>query len=124
MLAAFMLCVAGFLLFSAWSFLKRRNWARKIFVVLFVLGAFWGGFVFLFFGLGVGVFNLLPQPPSPPEAPSSFDVAFRVMGIMFGLMAAGFGVLFLWLVKRLRASDVRAEFQVQPFSNKTMEPTR
>jgi hypothetical protein len=116
-----MLCVAAFLLFAAWSFLKRRDWARKTFVVLFVLGAAWGGFVFLAFGLGMGVFNLLSQPPSSPGVPTAFDSAFRIMGIMFGVVGAGFAVLFAWLVKGLRSPDTRAEFHVTPLSNKPLQ---
>lgn len=110
MLAAFMLCAAVFLLFSAWSFLKRRNWARKTFVVIFALGAVWGGLVFLAFGLGMGVFNILPQLPSS-EAPPGLGSAFRIMGIMIGLVAAGFAALFIWLIKCLRSPGIRGEFQ-------------
>jgi uncharacterized membrane protein YozB (DUF420 family) len=119
-IAAFMLCVAAFLLFSAWSFLRRRNWARKTFVVLFTLGAVWSGFVFLVFGLGLGVFNYLPQSPSP-EVPSSVDSMFRFMGIMFGALAAAFAVLFGWLIRRLRSADVRAEFHAQPLSSESLQ---
>lgn len=114
-LAAFMLCLTVFLVFSAWSFLKRRNWARKLFVVLFALGAAWGCFVFLAFGLGMGVFNLLP-PTAPPEAnmPSSVGSMFRVMGIMFGLLAVAISALFVWLIKRLRSPEIRSEFESVP----------
>jgi uncharacterized membrane protein YozB (DUF420 family) len=109
-LVAFMLCVSAFLVFAAWSFLKRRNWARKTFVVVFALGAVWSAFVFLAVGLGFGVFDVFREPPSATGVPPSVQAAFRVMAIMFGTLAAGIGALFVWLIKRLRSSDVRAEF--------------
>src|SRR4030095_12111898 len=55
-LGAVVLIVQGFLLFSARSFLKRRNWARRTFVVVFVLSAVWAGFTTLA-ALGMGVMN-------------------------------------------------------------------
>lgn len=113
LLAGFMLCVAAFLLFAAWSFLKRRDWARKTFVALFALSAIVGGLVFLVLGLGMGVFDLLPTPHSG-QTPPTLGSLFRVMAVMIGLVAAVFAALFLWLIKRLRSADVRAEFQVRP----------
>lgn len=112
--AAVWLCVAAFLLFTAWSFLQRRNWARRTFVVLFVLGAAWSVATFLLC-LGMGVFSLVPGTSRDgPEFPPSAAGMFRVMGIMFAIMSGGFFALFAWLVKRLRAPDIRAEFVVQP----------
>jgi len=109
--AVVLLCVSAFLVFAAWSFLKRRNWARKTFVVVFALGAAWSAFVFLAFGLGFGVFDVFREPPSAAGMPPSFQAVFRVMGIMFGTLAAGVGALLIWLIRRLRSSDVRAEFE-------------
>lgn len=108
-LAAVVLIVQGFLLFAAWSFLKRRNWARRTFVVVFVLSAVWAGFTTLA-ALGMGVFMPHTTPPGS-EMPASFAGVFRMMGIMLALVSAAFAVLFVWLVKRLRTPDVRAEFQ-------------
>jgi hypothetical protein len=111
--AAIWLGVAAFLLFAAWSFLQRRNWARRTFVVVFVLGAAYGVASCLFC-LGIGAFNLVPGTPRPgSEFPPSAAGLFRAMAIMFAIMSAGFVVLFSWLVKRLRAPDVRAEFVVR-----------
>lgn len=106
--AAFVLIVQGFLLFAAWSFLKRRNWARRTFIVVFVLSAVWAGFTTLA-ALAMGVIN-----PSPnPGMPSSFVGIFRMMGFVFAIVSAAFVVLFVWLVKRLRTADVRAEFRTE-----------
>jgi hypothetical protein len=43
--------------------------------------------------------------------PSSFVGIFRMMGFVFAIVSAAFVVLFVWLVKRLRTADVRAEFK-------------
>lgn len=108
-LAAFVLIVQGFLLFVAWSFLKRRNWARRTFVVIFVLSAVWAGFTALA-ALGMGVF-MSHVPPHGSDMPAAFAGIFRMMGIVMAIISAAFAVLFAWLVKRLRTPDVRAEFQ-------------
>jgi heme/copper-type cytochrome/quinol oxidase subunit 2 len=107
-LAAFVLIVQGFLLFAAWSFLRRRNWARRAFVVVFVLSAAWAGFTALA-SLGMGV--LMPHTPRPgSEMPPAFAGVFRIMGLLMAIVSAAFAVLFAWLVKRLRTPEVRAEF--------------
>jgi hypothetical protein len=111
-IAASILCLVSFLLFASWSLLKRRNWARKTFVVVFVLGIVWSGVALLGLAFGVGVFNLLPSPPGSPEFPPGALTGIRVMIAMSAIVVAGLGLLFFWLVRRLRAPDVRAEFVV------------
>ena len=108
-LAGFVLIVQVFLLFAAWSFLKRRNWARRTFVVVFVLSAIWAGFTTLA-ALGMGVF--MPHAPhGGSDMPAAFAGIFRIMGVVMALLSAAFTVLFVWLVKRLRTPDVRVQFQ-------------
>ena len=110
--AAFMFILSAFSLYASWSFLQRRSWARRAFVVFLALGVAWAAFVFLGFGVGVGVFDMFSRfPSSSTDAPPNVAGVFRVMGITFGLFAAGLGVLLVWLIKRLRSPEVRAEFQ-------------
>ncbi|HEV8332183.1 MAG TPA: hypothetical protein VGQ22_12235 [Steroidobacteraceae bacterium] len=107
--AAFVLCVSAFLLWAAWAFLKRRNWARQTWVVIFALNAASSAFTVLVF-VGMGFFTRMPVPQSG-GIPPGFTTAFRAMGIVMGIVSIGFIVLFVWLIKRLRSPDVRAEFQ-------------
>jgi hypothetical protein len=103
-------------LWAAWAFLKRRNWARKTWVVIFALNAASSAFTILAF-VGLSFFAKVPGPQSGQDMPIAFTTVFRVMGIVMGLLSIGFVVLFVWLIKRLRSPEVRAEFQAQPLTN-------
>ena len=56
--------------------------------------------------LGLGLFQ-----KTGPGFPTEFETMARVMSIFFGLLSIGFVVLFVWLIKRLRSQEIRAEFQ-------------
>jgi hypothetical protein len=94
---------------SAIGLLKRKNWARILFVGIMGLGILWNvvGIVFmaLFFQ---------SMPPVSAGAPSAGAGNFEVMWtIMLGfnlLMVAGFVWLFGWIIKRLLSEEVRREF--------------
>jgi len=110
--AGLILAISVFSLYASWSFLHRRNWARRAFVVFLTLGAAWAAFVFLGFGIAVGIFNLPAWfAGESAEFPAGAAATFRVMGLVFGCFAAGIGTLFVWLIKRLRSPEVRSEFQ-------------
>jgi hypothetical protein len=114
--AAFVLCMSALLLWAAWAFLKRRNWARKTWVVIFALNAASSAFTILAF-VGISFFANAPGAQSGQDMPIAFATVFRVMGIVMGIVSIGFIVLFVWLIKRLRSPEVRAEFQQQPLAN-------
>jgi hypothetical protein len=102
------LVVASFIAYSAYALLKRRNWARRIFVVLFCLGIIANCLFALGFGVG---FQFAHFPTSGQQAmPPGMGAAFRVMTIMMAIFAAAIAALFVWLVRRLRSPLVKAEF--------------
>lgn len=94
---------------SAIALLKRKNWARMIFISLLVFGIVWNigsiFFQYVFFG---------SMPPVPANAPadfrSEFDSIATVMMIFSSVMAIGFSALFGWIIKRLISPVIRSEF--------------
>jgi hypothetical protein len=103
------LILSAVTLASAVGLLKRKNWARLVFIVLLALGIAWNV---------AGVFlqqvmmSLFPKIPA--GAPSEFRDRFETMLIFIRifsvLMAVGMSVLFGWIIKRLASSEVREEF--------------
>lgn len=105
--AFFVLCVAT--LTAAIGLLRRKNWARILFIGLMGFGVLWniGGVIFSFV-----FFSSMPQIPE--TAPQGFGDQFELMSkVMIGfniVLAVGLTVLFAWICKRLISSDVRREF--------------
>lgn len=104
-----LLALSLFTLVSAIGLLKRRNWARLVFIGMMVLGVV---------GNVAGI--LLPYamfaafPPMPDTAASDSGVNFELMiNIMSGVMAVVaivFAVLFGWIAKRLMSTEIKREF--------------
>ena len=107
--AAFSLVVSASMLVSAIGLLKRRNWARMIFIGLMVLGVVWN-----LAGLFIPYFMASSFPPVPKTAPHEFQDSFRLMThIMVGVttvIAIVFAVLFAWAAKRLMSVNIKREF--------------
>ncbi len=109
------LCFAAFLVVSATTLvaavalLKRKNWARIVFICLMGGGIIWNvaGVVLQQFML-----SSLPQFPAgaPAEFGERFQLMFTFMRIFTFVMAAGMSVLFGWIIKRLVSPAVRKEF--------------
>jgi len=94
---------------SSIGLLKRKNWARVIFIGLFVLGILWNvGGLFL----QNAMFSAMPAPS--PDAPEEFKAQMEsmahVMLVFSFVMAVGMSVLFGWLIKRLASPAIRREF--------------
>ncbi|MFC5300105.1 hypothetical protein [Azospira restricta] len=94
---------------SSIGLLKRKNWARVVFIGLFVLGILWN-----VAGIFIqnAIFSAMPAPP--PGAPQEFKAQMESMAnvmLVFSLvMAVGVSVLFGWLIKRLLSPEIRQEF--------------
>ena len=105
--AFLVVCVST--LTAAIGLLKRKNWARVLFIVLMALGVLWsiGGVV-------LSIVFLSSMPPIPPTAPQGFGDQFELMSkVMIGfniVLAAGFTVLFGWISKRLLSREIQREF--------------
>jgi hypothetical protein len=105
--AFFVLCVAT--LTAAIGLLRRKNWARILFIALMGFGVLWniGGVVF-------SIVFFSSMPPIPATAPQGFGDQFELMSkVMIGfniVLAVGFTALFGWILKRLFSSDIRREF--------------
>ena len=105
----------GFLLLSsttvaaAIGLLRRKNWARIMFIGLMVFGILQsiGGVVF-----SIVFFTAMPTFPStaPPDFANQFELISKLMIGVNIVMAIGFSVLFGWIVKRLLSPAIRREF--------------
>ncbi len=94
---------------SSIGLLKRKNWARLIFICLFVLGIIWNvAGIFI----QSAMFSAMPAPP--PGAPQEFTAQIESMAntmLVFSFaMAVGVSALFGWLIKRLLSPTIRREF--------------
>jgi hypothetical protein len=96
-------------LVSSIGLLKRRNWARLMFIVVLVLGILWNiGGVFLQYHL-VSSFPAIPED-APEEFMGRFFVVGRVIMVFGVVMAMGISGLFAWIIKRLSSEMVKKEF--------------
>ncbi len=101
-----------FLLLSATSLvaaiglLKRKNWARLLFIALMVLGIAWnlGGLVLHF-----TMFNQLPHM-AQGDMPHDMGRMMGAMKIFTSLVALAFAGLFAWIIRKLTSAPIRAEF--------------
>jgi len=95
-------------LVSSIGLLKRRNWARWIFISLMALGIVWNvlGLVLQFV-----MFSSIPVPPVTSQDPVPFKSMFIVIMILSTAMAIGVSALFGWIIKRLISQPVIAEFE-------------
>jgi hypothetical protein len=103
------LVVSAATLISAIGLLRRKNWARLLFIAVMVLGILWnlGGFVLM-----LSMTSSMPAVPDsgPPGFRDGFDIMWKVMlafSIVIGLAFLG---LFGWIIKRLMSHEIRREF--------------
>ena len=95
--AVLSIALCGFLMYAGYALWKRRNWARRTFVVLFALGiaanVIWVAFSSLFSSLF-----------------AQLGAGFGALFIVFAIFALGVAALFAWFIKRLRSPAVKSEF--------------
>lgn len=96
-------------LVSAIGLLRRRNWARLVFIAIMALGIAWN-----IAGLAVqytmfGVMNEGP-PGMSPEFRADFDRMASTMLVVMTVFSLAFSALFAWIIKRLMSRAVREEF--------------
>lgn len=110
--ALIVLVIVVFLTFAAYALLKRRNWARRTYIVLFGLGTAWS--VIIFIGMLISVLfgaDLFAMPPQgKAEMPPEFMVMFKGFFVVMSVVALAFGALYVWLIMKLRSPGIKAEF--------------
>jgi hypothetical protein len=106
------LLLALFMLTAAIGLLRRKNWARQLFIALMAFAI-----VYQLGGLAVQwwVFHTMQDVMvSPPNAPADFArgmaTMMTVMRVFGVLLALGLSSLSGWLIYRLRLPAVRQEF--------------
>lgn len=103
------LLVSATTLAASIGLLRRREWARRLFIGLMLLAAAWQ-----LVGLALQFALMPPFAQLPPQAPADFAADFRTMSIAmiaFGsVIGLAFCALFLWIAWRLASAAVRAEF--------------
>lgn len=107
-----MLALSAIFLWVSWGMLKRREWGRKGFIAVLVLGTLWQ-FACIFAlpqfieGMLAVQAGALPQDQAMPPELESFMTAAMLMG---GVVAVVFAALHLWIIWKLCRPAVRAEF--------------
>lgn len=108
-IVALFFVLSALTLSCAIGLLKRKNWARVIFVGILALGIVWnaGGFILSLFLFSSSSFL-------PANIPSAGQVDFETMKYIMigfnGVLAVGFSVIFGWIIKRLLSKEIKDEF--------------
>jgi hypothetical protein len=107
--------VGAFLALSATTFasaiglLKRKNWARLIFIAILALGIVWN-----LGSLAIMFLTISSMPPVPDRAPpdfrDEFETMWKVMMAFSVVIALSFAGLFGWIIKRLVSVETKREF--------------
>lgn len=95
-----------FILASSIAFLKRQNWARLVFIVIFILGVIWqlGGLWIQFemfsqfFGSSIGM------------GFEDFERMAKIIGWISTVIALGVSGLFIWFIIKLSTQPIKDEF--------------
>lgn len=112
LMGVLMLVLSAIFLWVSWGVLKRREWGRKGFIAVLVLGTLWQ-FACIFAlpqfieGMLAVQAGALPQGQTMPPELEGFMTAAMLMG---GVVAVVFAALHLWIVWKLCTPAVRAEF--------------
>lgn len=102
-----LLLMIGILVTSV-NLLRRREWARKMFVVFMLIGVVWAigglGWQLLFLE------NFAEAAPQDPGAAGMVDTMRNIFSFAFIAMAAAFAGLYGWIAWKLTRPQIRAEF--------------
>ncbi len=106
--AIFFLVFSAFMTYAAYALLRRREWARRVHVVMFALGIVWG---VLWTGLVALGFDMAAIVPADVVADlPELDAAMRATRVVVLITTIALCVLLAWLIKRLRTPEVKSEF--------------
>ena len=112
MMGVLTLIMSVVLAWVSWGLLKRREWGRKGFIALLVLGTL-GQLASIGLLPGLLEATLAMQagalPPGQPIPPVLEDMMAGVM-LVGGLVALVFAAVHVWIIWKLRTPAVRSEF--------------
>lgn len=99
------------MLVAAIALLRRKEWGRIAIIGVLAFGILWnlGGIVLQQWLLS----SMVDDPHAPPpgsEAALAFYGVMIVVRVFSAVFALGVCVLFAWLIRRLRAPEIAAEF--------------
>ncbi len=101
------LVVPALALAASVGLLKRKNWARIVFIVVLCLGIGWNVLgIILFFT----VFPLVRELVGG-EVPDAFETIFHAVQVSVLLLTVATAVLFGWIIRKLVSPAIRAEFR-------------
>ncbi|MGD8925780.1 MAG: hypothetical protein PVG20_02950 [Thioalkalispiraceae bacterium] len=99
------LVVSSSTLIAAIGLLRRKNWARILFIVMMSFGIAWN-----LGGLILQQFMFSNMPHMNGSQPVQFDVFVNVIRVFSFLMALAVSILFGWIIKRLVSPAIKQEF--------------
>ncbi|WP_321368300.1 hypothetical protein [uncultured Desulfuromusa sp.] len=101
----FVVSLASFI--SAIALLKRKNWARIVFIVLMSVGIIWniGGIILQF-----TMYNSMQEFSGGQAPPPEFESMMQIMKIASVIMVVAFSALFGFVIKKLCSQSIKAEF--------------
>lgn len=104
------LVVALVTFISAIGLLKRKDWARRVFIGVLSLGIIWniGGFILQ----QVMMSHFAVPADAPPHVSADLATMALVMRVFGGIITLALSILFGWLVWRLMSPRIKGEFNV------------
>jgi hypothetical protein len=103
------LLVNLFMLASAIGLLKRRNWARRCFIAIMILGVVWQVVGLI---MQATMFSFMRDQFSAAQMQGAPDMGpfFIAMGVVSVIFALAFGGLFGWIAWKLASKPIAMEF--------------
>lgn len=100
---------------AAIGLLRRREWARRLFVGLLGFGIAYQALGVLFQWWFTGsMTGFMHDPHAPAQLDAVMSDVLLMVRIFSTLFAAGIAVLFGWIIRRLCSAAVREEFGAAP----------
>ena len=102
--------------FAAIALLKRRNWARIVFIVMMWLGAAGnlGGLWLQYLMLNSASMQEMMKSMNVSGAATSMDGLIQGAMWVSALIAVVFAALFAWVAVRLSSREIKKEFSDEP----------
>jgi len=103
-LGTFIITILTFI--ASIGLLKRKNWARLFFIVLFGLGIVWslvGAYM---------QYDLMNSMNVGGEIPEDFATMKNTMMMVNGAITIAFIALYVYIIKRLHSEQIKSEFLV------------